>query len=106
MWALFGTPEGITALVIGRFLYRLKKVFNIDRHTRAFPVSSSMSAPATGIDGSWLAKLTSVLTEPTPVFRTPSGARAYRPTKNTMAKQMVKMMRGTRDMHHCCQGQS
>lgn len=59
MWALLETPEGTTALVMGRFLYRLKKVFNIDRQTRAFPVSSSTSAPATGIDGSWLAKLTS-----------------------------------------------
>ncbi|HTC65876.1 MAG TPA: hypothetical protein VK685_02005 [Candidatus Acidoferrum sp.] len=59
MLALFGTPEGARALFMGRFLYRLKKVFNIDKHTRAFPVSSSMSAPATGIVGGWLAKLTS-----------------------------------------------
>ena len=42
---------------MGRFLFRLKKVFNIDKQTRAFPVSSSMSAPATGIVGGWLAKL-------------------------------------------------
>ena len=57
MWALFGTPEGATALVIGRFLHRLKKVFNIDKHTRAFPVRSSRSAPATGIFGGHPAKL-------------------------------------------------
>jgi hypothetical protein len=57
MFALFETPEGATALVMGRFLYRLKKVFNIDRQTRAFPVSSSMSAPATGMLSGRPAKL-------------------------------------------------
>jgi hypothetical protein len=56
MWALFRIPEGAVALLIGRFLIRLKNVFNIDKHTRAFPVSSSRSAPATGFGG-WLAKL-------------------------------------------------
>jgi hypothetical protein len=60
MWALLQTPEEAAALVIGRLLYRLSKVFNIDKHTRAFPVSSSRSAPATERSGDWLAKLTNV----------------------------------------------
>jgi hypothetical protein len=45
---------------MGRFLIRLNNVFNIDKQTRAFRVSSSRSAPATGIIGGWLAKLASV----------------------------------------------
>jgi hypothetical protein len=49
--------EGPAALVMGRFFIRLKNVFNIDKHTRAFPVSSSTSAPATGIIGGRLAKV-------------------------------------------------
>jgi len=56
---LFRLPEESVGLLIGRFLNRLTKVFNMDKHTRAFPVSSSRSAPATGIFGGWLAKLAS-----------------------------------------------
>jgi hypothetical protein len=57
---LFRIPEGAVALLIGRFLIRLKNVFNIDKHTRAFPVSSSTSAPAIGILVGSLVKLASI----------------------------------------------
>jgi hypothetical protein len=57
MWALSRMAEGPAALVMGRFFIRLKNVFNIDKHTRAFPVSSSTSAPASGIIGGRLAKV-------------------------------------------------
>jgi hypothetical protein len=56
MFAQLRTPEEAAAPVRGRFLILLKNVFNIDKHTRAFPVSSSTSAPATGIIGGRLAE--------------------------------------------------
>jgi hypothetical protein len=108
MFALLGTPDGPAALVMGRFLYRLKKVFNIDKHTRAFPVSSSMSAPATGMLSGRPAKLllaTMEQSEPRFEVRGASWPRADRPPENTMARQVIKIMRGTRDMHHCWQRQ-